>query len=476
MAKITVIQRKVNKGTEQPVYVRFNADKDWFISTGKIVAPTHFKNGKVVNCTLAPEANDAVQLIVSRLEKAVRDLTSAKQEVTVESVKQRYNTQPSVAKKIENLFADWTEEGKDKLEVLTHELKELQHKVLLKEAEIVEVQKQIGIYKPTDFAQLITNMIKLRTKSKEAAKSIVIKRNRKDKSTKLSASTIAAYTTLLDNIVAWNTKLKRVLHITEINKQTVEDFVEYLIEQKYYNNSIVLLIQKFNSTMAYYKESYNLSDNYKAYTFDYPLKEENVLHLKTVELKAFRNLKYVPKNSAAASKYEKVKDMCLLMSETGLRLRDAELTKGDISDGYIIKRQSKTSGRVQIRYTSRIQHILEKYNFELKAGNTGYFNTAFRKMLSMCTNVPSLFEDVTIVNYSGHNRIEDTKPKWEHMTAHDLRRTMINQCLLRGMRYDKITKMTGHQDFLSFQGYIDRDTTMEEMDDVFSYLDAEATE
>ena len=48
---------------------------------------------------------------------------------------------------------------------------------------------------------------------------------------------------------------------------------------------------------------------------------------------------------------------------------------------------------------------------------------------------------------------------------------MINQMLLRGKRYDQITKMTGHKDFATFQTYVDRNTKAAEMDEVFNFLD-----
>jgi hypothetical protein len=49
---------------------------------------------------------------------------------------------------------------------------------------------------------------------------------------------------------------------------------------------------------------------------------------------------------------------------------------------------------------------------------------------------------------------------------------MINQCLLRGYRYDQITLLTGHKDFQVFQSYIDRNSTLEKLDDAFNFLDA----
>jgi integrase len=160
----------------------------------------------------------------------------------------------------------------------------------------------------------------------------------------------------------------------------------------------------------------------------------------------------------------------VLMSLTGFRLQDARISKGDIQNGFIVKRQSKTSGLVRIPFTNRMKSICEKYNFEMKTGNVGYWNTAFRNMLKD-TNIPSLFEEITTVNYIGHKPIELTQAKYLHCTAHSLRRTMINQCLLRGMRYDQITLLTGHKSFEVFQTYIDRNTDTERLDAAFNFLD-----
>jgi integrase len=473
MANIKVVQRKVNKSEEQPLSVRYShpngatkKNEDFFISTGVIVAPKHFKDGRVVGLQNAPELNENIRAITTRVEQAVRDIQADGGEPEVKYVKQAYHMRPAIIEKLKSRHVDFVADGKSDIEILEHEISLLEAQIQEKRTKITEIQLQIGTYKPTNFVQLIEKMIVARTKDADAEKSGAnVKRKRGDKSAKLAKNTINAYTNFLTNVKGWDSTIS----ITDITKESVESFVKYCIKQEYYNHSTFLFVQKFNSVMAYYAKTYDISDSYKEYVFDYPLKEGGVLYLTTSELKAFRNVEYNHWNSAAVEKYKKVKDMCLLLSETGLRLRDAELSRGDISDGYISKRQGKTGGKVQIRFTSRMKAICEKYDYKLIAGNTGYFNDAFRTMLSMC-NVPSLFESVTTVNFIGHKRIEDTRMKWEHLTAHDLRRTMINQCLLRGLRYDQITRMTGHKDFQTFSGYIDRDTTLEKMDEVFDFL------
>ena len=158
------------------------------------------------------------------------------------------------------------------------------------------------------------------------------------------------------------------------------------------------------------------------------------------------------------------------MSETGLRYADAALTRGDIKGNMIHKRQRKTGRFVYIPLASRVREILDRNDYQLRGKGVRNWNENFRKLLH-ATGVPSLMENVTVVNYIGDDDVSDTRPKWEHCSAHTLRRTMINQCLLRNLRYDKITKMTGHKNFDVFQTYVDSHTNADELDSVFDYLD-----
>ncbi len=479
MGNISVTVRKVNKGIEKPLYVRYNhvvkdGTNDYFVPVGISINPLHLKDGRCVDADYAPEVNDKIQAIVSSLEKAVRLAKAGGTEPTASRVKQMHIALPALTNHNERIASDWQEFGKSKIEVLQHEIEELRATIATKEAQIVQIQIQTGTYRTSNLVELIEKMIHARTKSADEVSSGGKRAKRADKEAKLTANTIAAYNTFLNVVKEWNSNQT----IETVDKKVFESFQAFCIKQKYYNNTINLFMQKFGSTMAYYQKQYELTDDYKKYVFDLPLREEQVIYLTSEELKAFRNVEFKHWNSRAVEKYKMVKDICLIMSETGLRLRDAQLSKGDISNGNIVKRQAKTNGKVVIPFSERVKEICERNNWKLKVGNTGYFNDAFRTMLSLCTDVTSLFEEITVVNYSGHNKIETTKPKWEHCSAHSLRRSMINQCLLRNYRYDQITKMTGHKDFEVFQSYVDRSSNLEMLDAAFDFLDAakEATD
>jgi integrase len=467
MAAISPVLRKVNKGTEQPVYVRYyHAEngkyKDYFAPVGFSVNPAHFKAGKVVGIEIAPEANAKIQAVVNGLEQAVRLASAGNGEPTASKVKGLYLALPALNSHKERIATDWKAFGKNKIEILQHEIEELRATIAAKEAQIQQLQLQTGTFKPVLLSQLITDYVTHRNNEKPKASAGKKRKNSFSKSTQFQ------YEQLRNQLI----KFDSALSIKDIDKKKLQEIESYFVAERYYNTSTFTLINKLIAVLNHYQPIYELGKDYKGYTFELPMREESVIYLTTEELTAFRNVNTNHKHSLARKAAERTKDLALLMSETALRYSDSAITRTDIVGGYIVKNQQKTGGRVQIPFTSRLQAICEKYDYTLKGGKIDGFNATFRRLLSTL-NVSSLHEDVTVTNYIGEEAVTDTRKKYEHCGAHTLRRTMINQCLLRNLRYDKITRITGHKDFDTFQTYIDRDTKVAEMDTVFDFLNAE---
>ncbi len=466
MANITPVLRKVNKGTEQPVYVRYShpengKNKDYFAPVGFSVNPAQFKKGKVVGIEISVEANAKIQAVVNGLEQAVRLASAGNGEPTASKVKGLYLALPALNNHNERIATDWKAFGKSKIEVLRHEIEELKATIASKEAQIEQLQITTGTFKPVLLSQLIEEYVTHRNDNKPAA-------NGPKRKGSFSLSTQRQYEHLSRQLVKFNSALS----IRDIDKKMMYAVESFFISERFLNASIQTLMVKLLSVLNYYQPIYDLSTDYKKYTFDLPLREESVIHLTTAELIAFRNANTSHKQPAAQRAAERTKDLALLMSETALRYSDSAISRNDVVGGYIIKNQRKTGGKVQIPFTDRLKAICEKYDYTLKGSDVEHFNNTFRRILSTL-DVPSLHEDVTVVNYCGSEQVTDTRKKYEHCGAHTLRRTMINQCLIRGLRYDKITKITGHKDFDTFQTYIDRDTKAAEMDTVFDFLNAE---
>lgn len=467
MANITVVQRKVNSGTIQPISVRYNhpaenkgEPADYIVAVGQKCDERHFnKKGRVEAVAEAAAINEAIQAVVTRMERSLRNVVASGKNPTATRVKAMFLSLPSVAAKVERLIVNWKEDGLAKIEVLQRELDDLEAAVKAKKEEIAAVNTEIGNYKE----ELVVNLIELFIKDKQRLDKN--KKSAKRSKNSFAGSTEDSYLQLMKCVKAFNPKL----NIKEVTNKTLDAFEAYLVEKKYFNGTSFVFMQKFVAILNHYKESYDLSKEYKEYTCDLILKEDNVIYLNKEELKALREVDISHRNISSIRKQEEVRDLALLMSMTGLRFADAHIKRTDIVNGVIAKTQKKTGNKVYIPFTETMRLICEKYNYELRGKSPTNWNMNFRKLLAK-TNLPSLFEDVTVMNYIGEDEVPDTKPKYMHCSAHTMRRTMINQCMLRNMRTDKITKMTGHKNFDIFQRYVDRNTNTDEMDEVFDYL------
>jgi hypothetical protein len=467
MPNYKVVVRKVNKGTEQPVYVRYShaeangKNKDYFIPCKFSVNPASLKKGRVVGELFAPEANEKIAYVQNRLDYAIRLASAGAAKPYVDRVKHYYNTIDSFNETVAELFTEWEAEGKSEIEILEHEIKELENDIKIKRTKIIELQKEIGIYQKEDIQFLIDEFIKSRNNNKPT-------NTTKKTKNSFSQSTENQYIQLKTQLFKFNPALS----IRAIDKQMLLKFESFLVDERYLNSSTFTLMVKLTTVLNHYAVDYKLDKGYKEYEFILPMKDESVIYLTTEELRAFRNVQTSHKHPLAQQAAERVKDLALVMSETALRYSDSAIAESDIVGGYIIKTQKKTGGKVYIPFTNRLKSICEKYNYQLKGGKIDNFNSTLRRLLSTLP-VKSLHEEITVWNYIGEERVPDTRPKYAHCGAHTLRRTMINQCLLRNLRYDKITKITGHKDFDAFQRYADRETKAAEMDEVFNYLDEE---
>ncbi len=469
MGRISVVQRKVNKGSIQPIYVRYNhtqdgQSKDFFAPTSVSVEPIDFKAGRVVNRLDTVELNGEIQEVYIRMERALRMAKGDGKVPTVAAVKgcyQYYLKQPAYRAKARAVAHDMSETARTDVLQQQMEVEELLAMVEEKRAKIIELQKLSGDYKQELISVLIDQYIEARRKQKPKTQ----KRSKKS----FSTSTERQYRLVKEQLLKYNPALS----IRAIDKEALDEIEEFLVRERYLNTTTRLFMQKFATIVRHYQEAYGLSNSFREYTFDLPLREENVIYLTTAELKAFRVKDLTEKNKVFQRAAERVRDLALLMSETALRYCDSALKPEDIQAGYIVKNQQKTGGKVHIPFTNRLKALLEKHDYKLKGGKLDNFNATFRRILSTL-DVPSLHEEVTVTNYIGLEPVHDTKAKYLHCGAHTLRRTMINQCLLRNLRYDQITKITGHKDFDAFQTYVDRDTRVAEMDVVFDFLNETA--
>ena len=64
-------------------------------------------------------------------------------------------------------------------------------------------------------------------------------------------------------------------------------------------------------------------------------------------------------------------------------------------------------------------------------------------------------EPIRITTYTGNQRKDDIKEKWELVGTHTGRRTFIVNCLSLGIPPNVVMKWTGHSDYKAMKPYID---------------------
>lgn len=151
------------------------------------------------------------------------------------------------------------------------------------------------------------------------------------------------------------------------------------------------------------------------------------------------------------------RDVFCFCAFSGLRYSDVKkLQKSDIRNECINIVTQKTSDSLKIELNKYTTAILEKYK-----ALTGKYalpvisNQNINKELKEACRIVGIDSETSIVTFSGANRIEIVKPKYEFMTFHAARRTFVVECLRRGISAEVIMKWTGHSNFEAMKPYMD---------------------
>jgi len=168
------------------------------------------------------------------------------------------------------------------------------------------------------------------------------------------------------------------------------------------------------------------------------LTEDELISLKELELKG---------------KEERIRDIFLFLSLTGLRYSDARgLNKHHIQNGVISKVSQKTADKFEVPLTKTALSILVKYDFNLNRYSSQKFNTYIKELLKkyeICQY------QVQIVRMVGNTLIEEEVPKYQLIHSHTGRKIFISRCVQNNIPINQIQKMTGHKQLGTILHYLD---------------------
>ena len=271
---------------------------------------------------------------------------------------------------------------------------------------------------------------------------------------------------------------KKDLKFADLDESGLTAFVRYLREEKklhtprkkkgerkdYDREDITGLknstIKKKLDFLTWYmnwatEHGYNTNMAYK--TFRPTLKEtqRKVIYLSKPELERLKQLTIPP----GFSHLETVRDVFLFCCFSGLRHSDVyNLRRNDIKDDHLEITTVKTADSISIELNGVTRSILEKYKDFDFAGNKALpviQNQPMNRELKDLCKLAGIKEKIRITTYTGNQRKDEIKEKWELVGTHTGRRTFIVNCLSLGIPPNVVMKWTGHSDYKSMKPYID---------------------
>lgn len=295
------------------------------------------------------------------------------------------------------------------------------------------------------------NGIERNTRTKTLAQ--VIKEFQHEEGSKRSwtDATYQKFAALLKNMQEFD----RRCSLDKITDQWMYDLVQWYVRNGYTNPTIAKKLGFLRWFLRWCENRGHYKGNAHR-TFSIKLKGQNfeqktIVFLEREELAALENYDF-----SKIPHLDRARDLFVFSCYSGLRYSDiARLEKSNISDTKISLVTKKTDDALHIDLNRHLTRILAKYS-----------DLAGRKALPVISNQKcneyireackkaGIDTPVRLVRYSGGNKIEETRPKWQCMSFHAGRRTFITIALLLEIPIPVIMQWSGHHDTKMLKPYM----------------------
>ena len=245
------------------------------------------------------------------------------------------------------------------------------------------------------------------------------------------------------------------IHISQIDRAYISEFILYFLDLGFSNNTVAHRIALLKWFLRWAEDNdYPTSPDWKKFSSKLKQPEKTVVFLDWDELMSVYNC-VIPSQKQYLSR---VRDVFLFCCFTGLRYSDvANLHRSDVHPTHIQVTTIKTTDTLNIELNQYAKTILEKYEGEHYPSDLALPVISSQRMneyLRELGELAGLTTPVRKVCFSGSERIEEVRPKYEYLTTHCGRRTFICNALAKGIPPHVVMKWTGHSDYKSMQPYI----------------------
>jgi len=292
---------------------------------------------------------------------------------------------------------------------------------------------------------------------------------------KYSVGTLQTYTTTYNKLVQFQKSTNYPLHYETINEEFYYKFLTYLrkpIKGKNGRKDKVGLlnnsVDKHIKTLKIFMKDTLIQNKHHNNAFQSFQRTRDKTDYVVLEADELRKLlyEYKPDNK----KHEIIRDAFIFGCSTGLRFSDIiKLTKGNFiitrddknnilqeaADSYInISNDKKTKTHLAIPLNNFICKMIDKYNIENEELTfLKHSNQTFNKEIKKICKAAGITKEVTISKLKNTELIETTKPKYEYVSSHTMRRSFIS-VLSKTTEISNIQAITGHKDIQVLADYI----------------------
>jgi len=262
-------------------------------------------------------------------------------------------------------------------------------------------------------------------------------------------ATVNAYRSTFNRIKKYGNYCNKEFSFDDITLEWRISFLKYL--QENYNISRNTEGKYIKNIKCFMNEAsereINTNFSFRSKHFFQPIESVQKIFLTMTEIEA------IAKVDLSDDKLKDiVRDYFIIACLTSLRFSDfTRIKKEDIQNDRIQMRTNKTGEDVVIPIAPLVRGILIKYDYILPKAPC---NQIFNRYIKQVGKMAELVEPVTIVKTIGGIKQTITYLKYQLLSSHTGRRSLISNCILEGINSSAVMLISGHRSHRVFSSYV----------------------
>jgi site-specific recombinase XerD len=265
---------------------------------------------------------------------------------------------------------------------------------------------------------------------------------------KMAPTTIKGYNTFKNHFETFLVKNKKKCTLGSINRTLIDEFHNYLLEEKNLRNNstqdILKNLKAFLNSMKKKGNKIGLNPDSIKVKFENP---QTVIYLTQSEFKQLADYDFSNK-----PRLERVRDLFVLGARTGLRYSDlkrlskhhvktTEFTdeKGTRKVQTILMTAHKNKKQIVVPLVMESSVILRKYHYKLPEISDQKFNDYIKE----ACQIAELNRNIEVISYKGGNKVYTKVELWKLVSSHKAVNTFITHSVEKGTSPKTVSEITG---------------------------------